>query len=131
MALKIPRITALQPLVLDDNHRVMMELVVEDLPTPPNVMLTLPDAVPSPPPKSDPDAPSPYPDIELSILDSRRQQVRSLLIIEHKERATNLTLHIPAPDPTEQYTARAAMTHQHQIVQVVEIPFRLHPMDSA
>lgn len=133
MTEKKPKITSLQPIVLEDNRRVTFEMVVEGLPTAaPNVMFTMPDlsdAPPIRPPKPDPNTPSPYPNIELSILNSHRQQVASLFIIEHKEKLSSLTLHLPAPDTREQYTARAEMTHQDQILEVVEIPFTLDQAD--
>ena len=109
-------------------------MVVENLPaTVSNVMFTMleqSDPPPTSPPKPDPDAPSPYPNIELSILNRRRQQVATLFIVEHKEKHTSLTLHIPSPDSQEQYTARAEMTHQDQILDVVEIPFTLSQSDA-
>jgi hypothetical protein len=108
----------------------MLELVVEDLPTVfSNVAFTMPDLSPNPPqkpPRPDPDAPSPYPNVELSILDSRRRQVASLFIVEHKEKQTALTLHLRSPDILEQYTARAEMTHLDQTLDVREIPFNLN-----
>jgi hypothetical protein len=133
-----PKITSLQPMVLADNRRVTFEMVVDNLPDmSPHVFFTMPDMsgmpdmsnTPPTPPKSDPDT-SPYPDIELSILDNQRQPVANLFIVEHKERRTSLTLHLPAPDSQEQYTARAEITHQEQTLDVVEVPFRLNLMDS-
>ena len=115
-------------MVLQDNRRVTLELVVDNLPTiVPNVMFTMPDlADASPTPaKPDPSAPSPDPNIELSILNRQRQPVASLFIVEHKEDRTALTLHIPAPDLQEPYTARAEMTHQDQLLDVIETPFTL------
>jgi hypothetical protein len=129
-----PSISSLRPIILEDNRRVTFEMVVENLPaTVSNVMFTMPDPSdppPTSPPKPDPNAPSPYPNIELSILNSRRQQVAMLFIVEHKETHTSLTLHIPAPDKQEQYTARAEMTHQDQILDVVEVPFTLNQKDA-
>ena len=124
-----PKITSLQPVVLADNYRVTFEMVVDNLPAmSPNVFFTMPDMPDTPPtpPKPDPDAPSPYPDIELSILNNQRQQVASLFIVEHKEKHTSLTLHLPTPDPQEQYTARAEITHQDQTLDGVEVPFKLN-----
>lgn len=136
MTEKRPRITALNPVAFTDNRRVMMELVVEDLPTTfSNVAFMMPDASGRPdlsggppprPPKPDPEAPSPYPNIELSILNSQRQQVATLFIVEHKEPYTSLTLHLHAPNVGEQYTARAEMTHQNETIDLVEVPFTLH-----
>jgi hypothetical protein len=81
------------------------------------------------PPKPDPHAPSPYPNVELSILNSRRQQVASLFIVEHKENHTDLTLHLPQPEPPEQYTARAEMTYNEETIDVLEVPFRLNQVN--
>ena len=129
-----PSISSLQPIILEDNRRVTFEMVVENLPTMvSNVMFTMPDrsdTPPTTPPPPDPNAPSPYPNIELSILNSHRQQVATLFIVEHKEKHTSLTLHIPSPDSQEQYTARAEMTHQDQILDVVEVPFTLSQSDA-
>jgi hypothetical protein len=116
--------------VFGDNHRVMLEMVVEDLPTVfSNVAFSMPDLSPSPPqkpPKTDPEAPSPFPNIELSILNGQRLQVASLFIVEHKERYTSLTLHLRSPDISEQYTARAEMTYLNETLDVTEVPFTLN-----
>lgn len=124
-----PRITTFKPIVLTGNRRVSLEMTVEGLPTTSsNVMLMMPDILdegPFKPTKPDPNAPSPYPNIELSILDSDRRQVTSLVIIEHKEPYTSLTLHLRAPNPQVQYTARAEMSHQGQTLDVIEVPFSL------
>lgn len=126
-----PKIASLQPVVLADKRRVTLEMVVENLPaSTSNIMFTMPDmadAPPTQPPKPDPNAPSPYPDIELSILNSQRRQIASLFIVEHKEKQTSLTLHLSAPDSNEQYTARAEMIHEDETLDVVEVPFRLDP----
>lgn len=130
MTAEKPRIASLKPIVLADNRRVTLEMVVEDLPAVfANLAFTMPDvsdSSPTRPPKPAADAPSPYPNIELSILNSRRQQIASLFIVEHKEKFTALTLHLPAPDPQERYTARAEMTYQDEIIDVVEISFSLN-----
>jgi hypothetical protein len=60
------------------------------------------------------------------VLNSRRQPVASLFIIEHKERFTSLTLHLREPAVQEQYTARAEMSYKDEIIDVVETPFALH-----
>jgi|GEM_PF-1671953 len=130
---KEPKIVSLNPVVFSDNRRVMLEMVVEDLPTIfSNVAFTMPDLSPNPPtkpPKPDPDAPSPYPNIELSILNSQRQQLTNLFIVEHKEKHTSLTLHLRSADIDEQYTARAEMTYLDKTLDVVEVPFTLNRND--
>ena len=128
-----PTIASLQPVVLADNRRVTLEMVVENLPALfANVAFTMPDMLDTPPTKpSKPpaDAPSPYPNIELSILNSHRRRVANLFIVEHKEKFTSLTMHLREPDVNEQYTARAEMTYQDQIIDVVEVPFTLHRIE--
>jgi hypothetical protein len=127
---KTPKIASFNPVVLQDNRRVTLEMVVDNLPTVfSNVAFSMPDLSengPAAPPKPDTSAPSPFPDVELSILNSGRQQIASLLIVEHKEQRTALTLHLRQPDLTEQYTARAEMTYQDKTLDVVEVPFRLN-----
>lgn len=127
---KKPTIASLQAVVLADNRRVTLEMVVENLPTTfANVAFSMPDMLDPPairPPKPAADTPSPYPNIELSILNSRRQQVASLFIVEHKEKFTSLTLHLSSPDVQEQYTARAEMTYLAEVIDIVETPFSLH-----
>jgi hypothetical protein len=120
-----PQISALKPIVLDDNRRVTFNLTVKGLPaTISNVMFEMPDAQ-SAANKPDPNAPSPYPNVELSILNSGRRQVAALFIIEHKEEHTALTLHLQTPDE-EHYIARAEMTYQGQVIDVAEVPFNLN-----
>ena len=130
MTEKKPAIASLQTVVLADNRRVTLEMVVENLPTTfANVAFSMPDMLDPPavrPPKPATDAPSPYPNVELSILNSHRQQVASLFIVEHKEKFTSLTLHLSSPDVQEQYTARAEMTYMDEIIDVMETPFTLH-----
>jgi hypothetical protein len=126
---KLPKITTLNPIVLEDNRRVILEMVVDDLPNLfSNIAFMMPDLAETPPrpQKPDPQAPSPYPHIELSILNSQRQELASLYIVEHKEQYTSLTLHLRQPDPQEQYIARAEMTYADQTLQVVEVPFKLN-----
>lgn len=133
MSAQKPRIASLNPVVLEDNRRVTLELVVEGLPTTAaNVALMMPgmlDAPPGRPAKPAANAPSPYPHLELSILNSRRQQIATLFIVEHKESFTTLTIHLRSPDPQEQYTARAEMTYQDEIIDVLETPFSLHQVN--
>lgn len=126
-----PKITQLNPIVMPDKRRVMLEMVVDNLPTVfSNVAFTMPDMLdqpPTAPPKPDPDAPSPYPDIVLSISNSQGREVASLLIVEHKEQFTSLTLHLRRPaDPAEQYTAKAEMIYQGKVLDAVDVPFTLN-----
>ena len=123
-----PKISSLQPLVLPDNRRVTFDLAVTGLPTTSSNVLLMPDVFEGGsgrPPKPDSTAASPYPDIELSVLNGQRQQIASLYIVEHKETYTSLTLHLPVADPQEQYTARAEMTYLDEIIDIIEVPFNL------
>jgi hypothetical protein len=65
----------------------------------------------------------------LSILNRSRQQVANLLIVEHKEKQTALTLHLPSPDIQEQYLARAEMIYNDKTLDVVEVPFILRQVN--
>jgi hypothetical protein len=139
-----PKIRSLKPVVLPDNRRVTMELVVDNLPsvfsgsfgidlydTPPASKLSFSAEKDT---KIETNLPgdrhqSQYPDIELSIFNSDRQEVASLLIVEHKEPFTALTLHLRSPQANDHYTARAKMTHNNETLEVVEVPFTLEPAD--
>lgn len=114
---------------MPDKRRVMMEMVVKDLPASfANVTLDFPDPS-KPPSKQATGSLSPYPNIELSILDSQGREVATIFIVEHKEEFTNLMLHLREPDPNTQYTARAEMTYQEETLEVVEVPFNLTKAD--
>ena len=133
MTQKTPKIASLKPIAYQDNRRVMLEMVVENLPTIfSNVAFTMPgttSSTPQQPPKPEADSPSPYPNIELSIFNSQGHEVATLFIVEHKEEYTALTMHLRAPDVDEQYTAKATMTYQSNILDVVEVPFTLNQPD--
>lgn len=123
-----PRIVEMTATVLRDNRRVVIDLGVSGLANASNVALLMPDMASSPPsapPRPDPDAPSPYPDVELSLLDDQGRKISDLIIVEHKEERVSLTLHIPAPEPGRGYKARAEMSYQDEVFDVVEIPFVL------
>ena len=124
-----PKITSLTPIVLADKRRVMLELTVENLPSLfSNVTLTMPDiasGAATPPAKPDPNAPSPYPNVELLILNGQRQEIASIYIVEHREASMTLTLHLRRPNVNENYIARAEMSYQHETIDVKEVPFTL------
>ena len=129
MTNKTLRITALRPVVLIDKRRVTLEMAVEGLPAGASNIMLMPDISGTPlprPVRPDPGAASPYPNIELSILNSRRQQIASLMIVEHQEPHLALTLHLPSPDIQEQYIARAEMIYNEKSIDVVEVPFSLN-----
>lgn len=130
-----PKISLLNPIVLPDNRRVTMEMVVENLPGIPHGASNMISFFDTPPASTafgpvcgNPAAGAaegPYPNVVLSILDSRQREVASLLIVEHKEPHTSLTLHLRAPDLQENYIARAEMTLDDEILEVVDVPFTL------
>ena len=125
---KLPKISSLKPVVLRDKRRVTLEMVVDNLPTLfSNVSFTVPDLPDSltPPKPEDPGAPSPYPNRELSIINSNGKPVANMLIVEHKENFTALTLHMRTPDTAGQYTARAEMSHHGEMLEVVDVPFTI------
>lgn len=134
MTQKLPTISSLKPVVLPDKRRVTFDLVVENLPTLfSNVALTLPDLTGGAPDTAPPpgaNAPGPYPNIELTILNSQGQPVAATFIVEHKEAHTSLTLHLRQPDLETHYTARAELIYQDQTLEVVEVPFTLEPGDA-
>ncbi len=107
--------------------------MVDNLPsTFANITLSMPDmpeTAPPKPPKPDLDSPSPYPNVELAIMNSQQQIVATLFIVEHREPFTSLTMHLRAPDASEQYTAQAKITHQDKVLDVVEVPFTLNQAD--
>lgn len=128
MTITQPAIAAMKATLLRDNRRVVIDLTVSGLPSQSNVMLLMPDAPstsPRPPEKPDPNAPSPYPNVELSLVDEEGRKVTDLYIVEHQEETVSLTLHIPRPRPGRPYTARAELTHEGQIIDVAEVPFVL------
>ncbi len=136
------KISTLQPAVLPDNRRVTLEMTVEGLPNALNggfaacgvnrsanvsFFPDMSNEVTGPPSPPQPNEASQYPNVELSILNSRRQQVVNMFIIEHKEQNTALTLHLPATaTPQERYTARAEISFGDEIVDVTETPFILN-----
>lgn len=134
-----PKISLLNPIVLPDNRRVTMEMVVENLPGVGNGASNMISFFDTPPESAsfgsvcgsgNADA-GPYPNVVLSILDAAGREVASLLIVEHREARTALTLHLRAPNPQENYTARAEMTLNDEVLEVVDVPFSLNPPPSA
>ncbi|GAB4460890.1 MAG: hypothetical protein Kow0031_40270 [Anaerolineae bacterium] len=132
-----PKISLLNPVVLPDNRRVTMEMIVDNLPGLSGGAANVISFFDTPPPSAAFGAgasgtaaqePQPdYPNVVLSILDGGGHEVASLLIVEHREPRTSLTLHLRAPNPAEQYTARAEMSLNDEILEVVDVPFTLNP----
>jgi len=73
--------------------------------------------------------PSPYPDVTLSILDQRGNEIATTFIIEHKEPELDFTLHLRTPEPGATYTARAELTVNDEVIQTVQVPFELRGRD--
>lgn len=129
----MPQFVSLTPIVLSQT-RVSIELATTDFPQKSNVFLEFnalsdqPD--PGPDLLKDPDeviSDSPYPNVELSILDAADQEVAHLFIVEHKEEHISMTLHLRNPKVDEMYVARAVMIHNKVVIQTVTTPFRLQP----
>ncbi len=83
----------------------------------------LPDA--GGPAVNDDRPPSSYPDVTLSIFDQYGNEVAGTFIVEHKEPELDFTLHLRTFEPGATYTARAEMTLNDEIIQVVQVPFEL------
>lgn len=69
--------------------------------------------------------PSPYPDVTLSILDQRGNEIATTYIVEHKEPELDFTLHLTTFEPGASYTARAEMKIHDEVIQTVQVPFAL------
>lgn len=72
--------------------------------------------------------PSPYPDVTLSILDHRGNEIATTFIIEHKEPELDFTLHLRSPEPGATYTAQAELVMNDAVIQTVQVPFELKEM---
>jgi len=81
--------------------------------------------VDSDPTPGDDRPPSPFPDVALSILDRHGTEVSGTFVIEHKEPDSDFTLHLRTVEPGAPYVARAEMTLNDEVIQVVEVPFEL------
>jgi hypothetical protein len=69
--------------------------------------------------------PSPYPDVTLSILDQRGNEIATTYIVEHKEPELDFTLHLTTFEPGASYIARAEMRMHDEVIQTVQVPFEL------
>ncbi len=68
---------------------------------------------------------SPYPNVELSLLDADNNEVAQAMIIEHQEAEVSFTLHIRQPQVGQPYTARASMFYDQELLQSLSTPFLL------
>lgn len=128
MTTQKPKIASLAPVVLPDQRRVMIELVVENLPTiSANVTLSMPGetAVPADPVGPPVSSLPIYPNVELTIINGQGRAVASTFIVEHRQEVVQLTLHLRQPDVNDRYIARAELTYQEAKLDEVEIPFTL------
>ena len=122
-----PKIASLTPVVLPDQRRVMLELVVENLPTiTTNVTLNIPgEAGSTDQPTEHPLPGANDPNVDVTIINSQGRTVASTFIVEHREEAVQLTLHLRQPDLNDRYIARAEVTYQEDVLDVVETSFTL------
>jgi len=148
-----PKLVLLEPVALD-SRRVMLTLKTTGFPPRANIpacMVNFANSTPGtsvnfelnapPPPTSEPpvkapqsngktqdDPPeeeSPYPNVELSLLDADNNEVTQAMIIEHQEEDVSFTLHIPNPQMGQAYTARASMFYDQKLLQSLNTPFLL------
>lgn len=138
MTNSVPQFVSLTPVVLNP-ERVSLYLKTTNFPGKSNVSLDfdLGDGVAQQnlanQELEDPEAMlrnSPYPNVELSILDDEHNEVAQVIIVEHKEENISLTLHIRHPQPDKTYIARADMIHNQQLIQTLTVPFKLQPSDT-
>ena len=119
-----PHLVSLEPVVLDAS-RVTLNLKTTGFPSLPNVTFTLNEPAPAGAPA--PSGESPYPNVELSLLDADDRLVAQAIIVEHREEEVSFTLHIRRPQPGAAYTARAEMIHGQTVLQTLRTPFVLQP----
>jgi len=147
-----PKFTLLQPTVLDYS-RVSLMVKTADLPAkvaggacavPPsegeaNVSLSFdldtngppkpvapPDNVSPPDPARFEDE-SPWPTLELALLDEDDELVAQALIIEHQEADVSFTLHVRRPQPGKLYTVMARMSKKAADIHIAKTQFLLEP----
>jgi hypothetical protein len=137
MTNSLPQFVLLEPTVLDLN-RVTLHLKTTGFPPVSNVSLnfTLPPSEPVVDPQSPPDPAkileqSPYPNVELNLLDENNQSVAQATIIEHKEKDFSFTLHLRNPQSGKKYTAQADMIHRQQIIHTVSTSFILENSEAS
>ncbi len=153
MTSTLPELVLLEPVALD-SRRVMLTLKTTGFPprsnipacmvnfanpapgAPVNFELNAPLPSTSEPPvkapqpngKAKDDSPeeeSPYPNVELSLLDADNNEVAQAIIIEHQEEEVSFTLHIRNPQVGQAYTARASMFYDQELLQSLNTPFLL------
>ena len=135
----MPQFVSLTPLVLSP-ERVSLNLQTTNFPGKSNVLLDFnfrnDGPLPSKPADRDLENPeelirnSPYPNVELSVLDDQHNEVAHMFIVEHKEEHISMTMHIHNPQPGKTYIARADMIHNQRLLQTLTIPFKLEPFNA-
>jgi hypothetical protein len=120
------RIESLTPQPQSDGRRVTLVLRVSGLPAygpgGSSHFFNFRNSSEAGPPKPE-RRPSPFPDITLSILDQHGHEMAATYIVEHKEPELDFTLHVPIMEPDSKFIARAEMTKNGEVIQVVEVPF--------
>jgi len=122
-----PYLVSLDAVVLDTS-RVTLNLKTTGFPPAPNVAFSLNTSSPA---DAAPPAESPYPNVELSLLDADNRTVAHAIIVEHREEEVSFTLHLRRPQPGAAYTARAEMIHGQTVLQTLRTPFVLKPATPA
>ncbi len=124
-----PKFVSLTPTVLDE-QRVTLALETTDFPPQSNIHLAL-DSAPDGPLEMDTARPAPYespfPHVDLSILNENQQEVAHTFIVEHQEPYVALTLYIRHPQQGKIYTAQASMTFQGECLDTLKTVFTLTP----
>jgi hypothetical protein len=127
-----PQLITLEPVVLT-NNRISLNLVTK-FPPQSNVALLNFEFDDTPPQQKSTPAPldldeairtSPYPNVELRILDEEHHEVASLFIVEHRDPNLSLMLHLRQPQPGKQYLAQADLIYQQKLLQTLTVPFGL------
>ena len=142
----MPQLVSLTPIVLTPD-RVLLNLETTNFVKSSNLFLDFdqmedtPNPEPEDAPRLDPTEEqsrlaiedaiqnSPYPNVELLILDPDGHEVAQLFIVEHKEEQISMTMHLRRPRLGETYTARAEMTHARKRLQTLDTPFQLQTND--
>lgn len=118
------QLVSLKPIVLDYN-RVVLTLRTAGFASAPNVVLNFNAPADEPEALNFSRSESPYPNVELALLDEDGRQVSQITVIEHRQAELSLTLHLRHPQPGHLYTARAEMKHHHNTLHALNVPFIL------
>lgn len=118
------RFISLKPVVLDYN-RVVLSLQTAGFASAPNVAFDFTPPADEPDPFGFSRSESPYPNVDLTLLDEHGQQVSQITVIEHRQAELSLTLHLRHPQPGHLYTARAEMKRRQDILHAINVPFIL------